>query len=135
MSRTDIGLAILRITLGGVFLAHGIQKVVVWGIAGGVPFFRDVGIPLPEVAAPLVASVETLGGAALVLGLLTRPAAVALAVVMLVAAVTVHLPHGFFLPGGMEFVLTLAAASTCIAIAGPGAFAVESRSPAGKRTS
>lgn len=132
MTRTDWGLAVLRLAIGGVFLAHGIQKIVLWGITGGVPFFRDTGIPLPEIAAPLVTGIETLGGVALLLGLTTRFAAVLLATVMLVAATVVHLPHGFFLPMGIEYVLTLGAACVCVAITGPGAFALDSRRSGGR---
>ncbi|MFW6078382.1 MAG: DoxX family protein [Gemmatimonadota bacterium] len=119
------GIAILRIAVGVVFLAHGIQKAVLWGVAGGVPFFREAGIPLAQVAAPLVTVVEVLAGLALLLGYRARFAAALLAVVALTALVTVHLPHGFFLPNGVEFVLVLAAANVALALAGPGAWAIE----------
>lgn len=124
-SRTDWSLALLRLVIGGVFLAHGVQKIVTWGVSGGVPFFRDVGIPLPIIAAPLVAGIETAGGVAIILGLTTRSAAGALAVVMLVAVLVVHLPHGFFLPNGVEFTLTLGGACAAIAIAGPGRLSLD----------
>lgn len=118
------GTALLRLTLGGVFLAHGIQKLVVWGWSGGAPFFQTAGVPLPEIAAPLVTLVETLGGALLLLGLGTRLAAAVLAVVMFVAAVTVHLPHGFFAPNGVEFVLVLGVGLVVLVLQGPGALAL-----------
>lgn len=118
------GTTLLRLTLGGVFLAHGIQKLVVWGWSGGAPFFRSAGIPLPEIAAPLVTLVEIVGGGLLLLGAGTRAAAAVLAVVMLVAGVTVHLPHGFFAPSGVEFVLVLGVGLVVLVLQGPGAFAL-----------
>lgn len=125
--RTDWALALLRVVIGSVFLAHGLQKVVMWGLSGGAPFFREAGIPLAEIAAPLVAGIETAGGAALLLGWLTRSAAGLLAAVMLVAALVVHLPHGYFLLDGAEFTITLAGACLAIAIAGPGQLSLDAR--------
>ncbi|MFW6201165.1 MAG: DoxX family protein [Gemmatimonadota bacterium] len=119
------GIAILRITIGVVFVAHGIQKAVLWGVVGGVPFFREAGIPFATVAAPLVMVVESLAGLALLVGYRARLAAALLAVVALTALVTVHLPYGFFMPSGIEFVLVLAAANVALALAGPGAWAVD----------
>lgn len=126
-----MGLAILRVTVGVVFLAHGLQKAVVWGPLGGVPFFRDVGIPLALVAAPLVTVVETLAGAALILGYRTRVAAALVGIVALTALASVHLPHGFFLPNGIEFVLVLTAASATLVLGGPGALALDRHHRAG----
>lgn len=127
VDRTDWALALLRVVVGCVFLAHGLQKVIVWGVLGGVPFFRDAGIPLAEIAAPFVAGVETVGGAALIAGWVTRSAAGLLATVMLVATLVVHLPHGFFLPNGVEFTFTLAGVCLAIAIAGPGRLSLDAR--------
>lgn len=119
------GLLLLRWTLGGVFLAHGVQKLVVWGWSGGAPFFAQVGIPFPGVAAPLVAVVETVGGVLLLIGFATRAAAGVLAFVMLVAAVTVHLPHGFFAPNGVELVLVLGVCLVVLVLGGGGPSAVD----------
>lgn len=122
--RQMIGTTILRVTLGGVFLAHGLQKLLVWGLFGGTPFFADAGIPFPGLAAPATALLETLGGACLILGIATRPAAATLSVIMLVAAVTVHLPHGFFAPDGVELVLVLGAALLVLVLQGSGALSL-----------
>ena len=122
-----MGTALLRIALGLVFLAHGIQKLVVWGLFGGVPFFEAVGIPFAGIAAPATAVAETVGGACLLLGLATRPAAAILSVIMLVAALTVHLPYGFFSPNGMEFVLVLAAGLVVLVIQGSGTLSLGKR--------
>lgn len=118
---------VLRGVLGLTFVAHGVQKVVVLGVSGGVPNFRTWGIPLAEVAYPATVLTELGGGLLLLLGLWVRPAAAALTVVMLVALFTVHLPHGFFLPLGIEFVLVLAAAGVALVLLGPGRWALASR--------
>ena len=123
--RAALGLALLRVTLGIVFMAHGLQKLIAWGWGGAAPFFAEAGIPLASVAAPLVILVEILGGCALVLGMASRIAAALLAVVMVVALVTVHWPHGFFMPNGYEFVMVLAVANLTIVVAGPGEPAAE----------
>lgn len=115
---------ILRCTVGITFLAHGIQKIVAFGWTGGIPNFHAWGIPVAEIAYPLTVVTEAVGGLFLLVGLSVRPAAAALTVVMLVALVTVHLPHGFFLPHGIEFVLVLAAASLAVVLLGPGKWAV-----------
>lgn len=115
----------MRLTVGAIFLAHGLQKVLVTGMPGVAAFMAQVGIPLPMASAILVTAVETLCGLAFVLGLGTRWAAGPLAIDMLVAMVVVHLPGGFFLPNGIEYTLALLAASVAIGLAGPGAFALD----------
>lgn len=123
--RLDLGLAVLRIGAGLVFMAHGGQKLFVFGIDGVTAGFTQMGIPLAAVSAPLVALVELLGGLALVVGLLTRLAAVGLAVTMLGAILFVHLAAGFFLPNGSEFALTLLAAAVALALTGAGDFSLD----------
>ena len=123
--RLDLGLAVLRIGAGLVFMAHGGQKLFVLGIDGVTAGFTQMGIPLAAVSAPLVALVELLGGLALVVGLLTRLAAVGLAITMLGAILFVHLAAGFFLPNGSEFALTLLAAAVALALTGAGDFSLD----------
>lgn len=118
-------ITILRIIVGAVFLAHGYQKVFVYGHAGVAQSFAGMGIPLPSVAAALVAAVELLGGIALILGVGTRIAATLLAMDMLGAILFVHGRNGFFLPTGAEFATTLLGASIALAIAGAGAASVD----------
>jgi putative oxidoreductase len=121
----DWGLTVLRVVLGIVFFMHGWQK---WsgGIAGTEGFFTSLSIPAPGLMAPLVTLVEIVGGLALIAGVLTRLAALALIVDMLVAMFVFHLPNGFFaMDGGYELVLTLAAGCAALVLAGPGALAVD----------
>jgi putative oxidoreductase len=117
----DLALLVLRLGTGVIIAAHGYQKLFMFGIGGTTQFFAGVGAPLPEITAPLVAILEFAGGIALILGVLTRLVALALAIDMLAALVIVHLPNGFFLPDGIEFVLALLTAFATLALTGAGA--------------
>ena len=123
--RVDTGLLILRIVIGIVFLMHGGQKLFVYGFAGVTNAFGGMGVPMPAITGPLTLLVELLAGGALVVGLLTRLAALGLAIDMLGAIMLVHLKGGFFLPNGYEFALTLLGASVAIAIAGAGYYSID----------
>ena len=119
------GMAPLRLAVGLVFLMHGGQKLFVFGVAGVAGFFGNLGIPAPMAAAVVVSLVEFLGGIALVLGFLTRWAALLLAIDMLVAVLLVHIWRGFFLPDGAEFVLTLLGATLTLLLVGPGSASID----------
>ncbi len=122
--RTDIGLLLLRVVLGTTFLLHGIDKL--GDLAGVQQGFEQLGIPAAGFMAPLVALTETIGGAMLVLGLLTPLAGFALTIDMLVAGLTAHAGKGFFAQdGGYEFVMVLGAAALVLAVAGAGRFSVD----------
>ena len=116
----DTGLAILRTVIGIIFIAHGGQKLFVYGLEGVTGAFGQMGVPFPAIMGPFVALVELLGGGALVVGLLTRLAALGLGITMLVAIVLVHWKAGFFLPNGYEFALSLLGASTLLTLTGAG---------------
>lgn len=125
-SRLAVGLAVLRVVVGGVFLIHGYQKLFQMGIPGVSGFFTQIGAPLPQLTAPLVSVLEFGGGLALILGLLTPVVAALLAADMLGAILLLHLPNGFYATdGGYEFVLTLFGASLALALTGPGAYALD----------
>jgi putative oxidoreductase len=121
----DAGLMMLRLVAGTIFAAHGAQKLFVFGLDGVASGFAQMGVPFPGVMGPLVGFVELFGGLALIAGLLTRLAGFGLTAVMLGAMVMVHLPAGFFLPNGYEFVLMLAASATTLAITGAGGYSVD----------
>lgn len=123
--RIDAGLAALRVIVGSVFAAHGAQKLFVYGFAGVIGAFEGMGVPLAGIVGPAVALLEFFGGLALIAGLFTRLAALGLATNMLGATVVVHLAAGFFLPNGIEFALTLLAASGALALTGPGGFSAD----------
>ena len=119
------GLTVLRVVTGVIFLMHAWQKLAIFGIPGFTGFLAQAGVPAPGIAAVVVTAVELIGGLALVVGLGTRWAALLLAFDMLVALLTVHLPGGFFVPAGIEFVLLLLAANVALALAGGGALALD----------
>jgi putative oxidoreductase len=122
-------LLVVRLGLGVVFFAHGSQKVLGWfgghGLRGTIKSFQGMGVP--PAAATLASFIEFLGGCAMITGLLARPAALGIIVVMLVAINKVHATHGFFLnlgvPGkgpGFEFNFALIAMALAILIGGAG---------------
>src|SRR5690606_12581388 len=108
-TRAALGLGILRVVLGIVFAAHGAQRLFLMGLPGLTEGFAAMGVPLAGVAAPAVALLEFIGGLSLIAGLFVAPIAIGLTVVVVGAVFFAHLPAGFFLPNGYEFVLTLGA--------------------------
>ncbi len=123
--KREWGIAILRVAAGIVFLAHGGQKVFVFGLGAVAGTFAHMGFPAAWLLGPFVALLELIGGLALIAGLLTRWVAILFAIEMAVAVLKVHLAGGFFLPSGLEFAFTMFAASVAIALAGPGAAAAD----------
>ena len=114
-------LTILRVVAGFLFAAHGWQKFNEFTIAGTQASFAQMGVPGASVVAPIVASLELVGGIALILGLLTRVFGALLAIDMLGALFLVHAPAGVFVGnGGYELVLLFAGAALALALAGAG---------------
>jgi putative oxidoreductase len=117
---------VLRLVTGFLFAAHGWQKFNEFTVAGTQASFAKMGVPAAELAAPVVATLELVGGIALVLGVLTRVFAVLLTLDMLGALVLVHAPAGVFAAtGGYELVLLLATAALAVALVGAGKVSVD----------
>ena len=90
---------LIRLIVGAVFLTEGIQKFLYPGEVGAGRFAK-IGIPSPEVMGPFVGVIETVCGTLILLGLLTRLAAIPLIINMLVAILSTKVPillgHGFW---------------------------------------
>ena len=126
---------VVRLILGVIFFAHGAQKVFGWfggrGLSQTIAGFRQMNIP--AAATVTAACVECFGGLAMIVGFLTRPVALGLIVVMLVAIKKVHARHGFFLNWslaqdkghGFEFNLALIAMALSIVIGGAGVLSID----------
>lgn len=120
------GITVLRVVVGVVFLLHGWQKLSGGSVAAVQEDFVGMGVPLASLAAPFTIGAEMLGGALLIVGLLTRVSAAALLVVCVGAVVFVLGPAGFFASdGGFEYVLVLAAVALFFTLAGPGAWSAD----------
>jgi putative oxidoreductase len=133
---TDLGLLLLRLGLGVVFLAHGINHIIGGGkIAGTGRWFDSLGMR-PGILHAWVASLTEAGaGLLLALGLLTSLAGAGVVGVMVVALITNHIKNGFFIfrPGeGYEYVVTLLLLGIVIATAGPGAWSLDAHIASGK---
>lgn len=119
-------LLLARVGLGAIFLAHGLQKFVSNGMGATAEGFAAMGVPAPALSAWFAALVETVGGAALILGALTPVFALLLAIDMIGALVLVHLPQGLWVTdNGYEMVLGLAAGALALAAAGAGRLSVD----------
>ena len=117
---------ILRVSLGVMFLAHGLYlKIFVFTVGGTVGFFESLG--LPAVLAYATIAAESLGGLALILGVFTRCVSLALLPVLL-GALWVHSGNGWLFTaegGGWEYPVFLTATALVQALLGDGAHALK----------
>ena len=124
----DVALLLAGLLTGGVFVAHGWQKLVTNGVDGTAAFFATAGVPLPTLSAWAATLVELVGGAALVLGVAVPVVGALLALDMLGAFLLVHARNGVFVDaGGYELVAALGAGALLLAATGPGALSVDHR--------
>lgn len=140
------GPVLLRLVVGYGFLMHGYAKLA-RGPEGFAGVLTTLGVPLPGLLAWLTTLVELIGGFAILIGAFVPIAAIPMAIVLLTALFTVHLPYGFFSvklvevsPGGIKFgtvgyelVLLYLAGLGALVLGGPGALSVD-RWRAGRAT-
>lgn len=131
----DAGTALLRVVLGVIFFAHGAQKMLGWfggyGFTGTMGFFTNV-MHIPALFAFLAIAAEFFGGLGLILGFLTRIAAVGIFTNMTVAIVLVHHQFGFFMNWtgaqkgeGYEYHLLVLALTVFLMMRGAGAASID----------
>ena len=148
----DFGLLLLRLITGGIFVVHGVPKLFggpnkpvpaaataklgqgfaeAWEAHGGENWanrLESLGVPYPKVAAVVSGLTEVVGGACLVAGWQTRPAALLLSGQMAVAIERVHFKNGLMVSkGGYEFALTLLTACLALLFTGPGRASLDGR--------
>ena len=126
-SARDVALLVARLLLGTIMFAHGYQKLMLDGLGRTSQGFESMSIPVAIFSAAFVTVVEVVGGVLVVLGSLITLVAACYLVVMVGAAVFVHISHGIFVgDGGWELVGAIAALLLALAAAGPGRYAVDS---------
>lgn len=130
VSKAGVAALILRAPIGLILAAHGSQKLFSWfggyGLDGTGQWMSSIGLSPGYLMALLAGSTEFFGGLALLLGLLTRPAAVVLAFTMLVAIFSVHISNGLFMANnGYEYALALFVVLIALAVQGGGYFSLD----------
>lgn len=129
-TRAGWGMTVLRIIVGIIFMAHGSQKLFGMfgggGLAGTAQFMESLGLTPGTLMAALSGGAEFFGGLALVIGLLARPAAVALIGLLVVAIASVHIHNGLFMANnGYEFALALLGGAVAVLFEGAGRASVD----------
>ncbi|ADP33451.1 DoxX family protein [Bacillus atrophaeus] len=126
----SVGLLIIRLIIGLLFVGHGAQKLFGWfgghGLKGTGGWFESIGMK-PGVTVALLAGLsELFGGIMFALGFLTPLAGIIIAGTMVMAIVKVHGANGLWVTNnGYEYNLTLLAVTIGIALTGPGQYAVD----------
>jgi putative oxidoreductase len=129
MSTNDSwGLLGLRLVTGIIFIAHGLPKFGIGserGLAEFAGWLGSIGVPLPMLSAILAASSEAIGGAMLIVGVMTRFAAATQVIAMLVATIMVHGSNGLTGEGGYQWALLLTAAAFVLMMDGAGRYSID----------
>lgn len=120
----------LRVGAGAIFAAHGAQKLFGWfggyGLEGTAGWMTSIGLEPGLLMAAMAGSAEFFGGLLLIVGLLVRPAALMLAISLVVGIITVHLQNGLFMANnGYEFGLALLAISVGLMFRGAGSLSAD----------
>jgi putative oxidoreductase len=119
-----VTLTALRVGLGITMVVHGWSKLM--GVSGWTNSVRDLGIPYPEVSAWLAIAGELLGGAGLLVGLLTPLAGLGVLCVMLTAIFSVHIGHGLLAQNnGFELPMLIALVAAFFMARGAGPYSVD----------
>ena len=121
----NVGLLVARVVIGIVFLVHGLQKNN-QGYSATKTGFEGMDVPVPALSAFYATWVETLGGIALIIGLLVPIFGVLLLINMLGAFFFVHIGNGIYVTdGGWELVGALGMGALVLAVVGAGAYSVD----------
>ena len=127
----DLAILVLRLFIGICFIVHGLGKLGIVGtgtMQGFVEWLTSLGVPFAPIQARMAMVSEIVGGSALALGLMTRPACLLLIGTMIVAARLGHKDSGYLItnePPGAEYVVNLSAVCFVIALLGPGLFSLD----------
>lgn len=126
----DAGLLLARVVLGGLMAAHGAQKLWGWfggyGLSGTAGFLEALGFRPGRFFAAAAATTEVASGALLALGLLGPVGGALMVSVMIVAAISVHWPHGVFAQtNGIEVPLLYGVVAAALTLTGPGAYSLD----------
>ncbi|WP_434681172.1 DoxX family protein [Pseudomonas sp. R1-18] len=129
-TRAGYGLTVLRAIVGIIFIAHGSQKLFGafggYGLEGTGQYMESIGLTPGYLMALLSGSAEFFGGVAVLIGLLARPAAAVLILLLAVAIFSVHISNGLFMSNnGYEFALALLGGSIAVLIEGAGKLSVD----------
>jgi putative oxidoreductase len=120
----EIARLVLRATLAGTMIAHGVRHART--LAGTAGWFRSIGFRQPELQARLSSAVEIGAGAAVAVGAATPLAGSAMVGTMAVAYRTVHRPNGYFVvKEGWEYVGFISATAVALSALGPGRWSVD----------
>ena len=122
---TPYAALLLRLSLGAMFIAHGLLKLLVFTLPGTAKFFESVGFP--GFLAYVVVAIELAAGALLVLGVRTRLVALA-TIPVLIGAASVHIGNGWLFSsanGGWEYPVFFVVLAIVQALLGAGAYALK----------